>query len=124
MIQRLKFIILSLTAVVMLSVYATSTVSAIDLFPGCADGDTSKVCTASGKDNVAGLIANIISVLLYFIGAAAVIMIVIGGIKYVTSQGDANNMQSAKNTILYSVLGLIAAIAAQALVAFVVEWFS
>ena len=50
-------------------------------------------------------------------------MIIIGGFRYVTSQGDQTQMQSAKNTILYAVIGLIVAIAAYAIVSFVVTQF-
>ena len=51
------------------------------------------------------------------------IMIVIGGIKYTTSNGDASAVSGAKNTILYAVIGLLVAISAYAIVNFVVAKF-
>ncbi len=51
------------------------------------------------------------------------IMIVIGGIKYTTSNGDSSSVTSAKNTILYAVVGLIVAMMAYAIVNYVVGKF-
>jgi hypothetical protein len=58
------------------------------------------------------------------LGAVAVIMIVIGGIKYTISQGDSSALTSAKNTILYSVIGLVVAIFATAIIGFVSSYFA
>jgi multisubunit Na+/H+ antiporter MnhB subunit len=64
-----------------------------------------------------------VNVLLFILGAVAVIMIVIGGIKYTTSNGDASSVTSAKNTIMYAVVGLIVALMAYAIVNFVIQQF-
>jgi hypothetical protein len=48
-------------------------------------------------------------------------MIIIGGLKYVTSAGDSNSITSAKNTILYAIIGIIIAASAQFLVQFVLR---
>lgn len=71
--------------------------------------------------NIGTAITNIINIMLYALGAIAVIMIIIGGIRYTTSNGDSNGIQSAKNTILYAVAGLVVAILAYAIVNFVVS---
>jgi hypothetical protein len=60
-------------------------------------------------------IAMVINILLFVIGAVAVIMIIIGGIRYVTSNGDQAQVKGAKDTIMYSVIGLVVAILQQAL---------
>jgi len=77
----------------------------------------------AGNTDLGGLIRNIINILLYLIGAIAVIMIIIGGIRYTTSNGDASNTKSAKDTILYAVVGLVVAILAFAIVNFVLTSF-
>lgn len=69
-------------------------------------------------------IAQIINVLLFVIGAIAVIMIILGGIRYVLSNGDSAQIASAKNTVLYSVIGLVVALLAYAIVNFVVAQFA
>jgi hypothetical protein len=63
-----------------------------------------------------GIVTTIINVLLFIIGILCVIMIIFGGIRYTTSTGDKNRVDSAKNTIIYAVVGLIVAIVAYALV--------
>ena len=70
-----------------------------------------------------GVFKTITNVLLYIIGAVAVIMLIIGGIRYVTSGGDSGAVTSAKNTILYAVVGIVVAILAYAVVNFVIGSF-
>ena len=77
-------------------------------------------------DNVTeddGLIKKVVNLLLWAIGIISVIMIIIGGIRYTISQGDSSAVTSAKNTILYSIIGLIVAILAYAAVDFVINSF-
>jgi hypothetical protein len=88
------------------------------------------VDSAKGADQatdlfgVDGVFTTITNVLLFVIGAISVIMIIIGGIRYVVSGGDSANVTAAKNTILYAVVGIIVAILAYALVHFVVTSFT
>jgi len=70
-----------------------------------------------------GVFQTITNVLLFIIGAISVIMLIIGGIRYVVSGGDSSAVTSAKNTILYAVVGIVVAILAYALVNFVVTSF-
>jgi len=58
--------------------------------------------------------------LLAVIGIIAVVMLILGGIRYTTSQGDAEAIKSAKNTILYAIIGIVVAFAAFALVNYIV----
>ena len=71
-----------------------------------------------------GVFQTITNVLLFIIGAISVIMLIIGGIRYVVSGGDSSAVTSAKNTILYAVVGIVVAILAYALVNFVITSFS
>jgi hypothetical protein len=50
-------------------------------------------------------------------------MIIFGGIRYVTSTGDASRVKSAKDTVMYSVVGLIVAMLAYTIVNFVITRF-
>ncbi len=63
-----------------------------------------------------GAITTVVNVLLFIIGALAVIMLIYGGIRYVTSGGNQESVRAAKNTILYAVVGLVVSIFAYALV--------
>jgi hypothetical protein len=73
----------------------------------------------SGGVTVQGTFKNIVDVLLFIIGAVAVIMIIIGGIRYTLSGGDSSAVNSAKNTILYAVIGLIVAFVSYGIVRFI-----
>jgi glucose uptake protein GlcU len=67
-----------------------------------------------------GVFKQITNVVLYIVGVIAVIMLIIGGVKYVISGGDAKKVTDAKNTVLYAIIGLIIAFLAFAIVNFVI----
>lgn len=96
---------------------------AINVFDQCAGNADSAVCKAQGTDNVSSMVRIIINTLLIVLGMIAVVMIVIGGIRYTTSNGDSSAIKGAKDTILYAVVGLIVAIMSYAIVNFVVGAF-
>jgi len=81
---------------------------------------SNSVCQAGNKDKLSSFVRTIVDILLYILGAVAVIMVIIGGFMYVTSGGDTTAVTKAKNTILYAVVGLVVAILAYAIVHFVV----
>ena len=72
------------------------------------------------KDLAGDVFKNVVNILLFIIGAVSVIMLIYGGIRYTTSGGNANSVTAAKNTIMYSIIGLVVAILAFAVVQFVV----
>lgn len=102
--------------------------AALPVPAGAIDPIGSKHCTGSNRntavcrsqgDRADNLIGNVVNILMFILGAVSTIMIIVGGLKYVTSNGDSNSIQSAKTTILYSVVGLVVAISASAIVSFV-----
>jgi cytochrome bd-type quinol oxidase subunit 2 len=77
-------------------------------------------CTpGQGEEKVNDTLATVISVLSIVLGVISVIMIIVGGIKFTTSQGDGASTSSARNTIIYAVVGLVVAVIAQGIVRFV-----
>ena len=64
---------------------------------------------------------NIINTALMIVGVLAVAMIIFSGISYVTSAGDKAKTTKAKNTLIYSIVGLAVAISAYAIVNFVLS---
>ena len=72
------------------------------------------------QDLAGDVFKNVVNILLFIIGAVSVIMLIYGGIRYTTSGGNANSVTAAKNTIMYSIVGLVVAILAFAVVQFVV----
>lgn len=84
---------------------------------GCAK-PTNAAGQLFGSDSIFQTVTNI---LLFLIGAISVIMLIIGGIRYVVSGGDQNAITSAKNTILYAIIGIVVAFLAFAAVRFVTD---
>lgn len=84
---------------------------------------------AKGNDQVtnifgtSGVFSTITNVLLFLVGAISVLMIIIGGFRYVVSGGNSASVSAAKNTILYAVIGIIIAILAYAIINFVISSF-
>ncbi len=67
-----------------------------------------------------GEVSTIISVALGIIGALALLIITVSGLRYITAGGNPEKTAKAKNGIIYSLVGLVVAISAEAIVAFVV----
>lgn len=91
-----------------------------------ATGTKKTNCGDSG-DAACGIgdaVETVTNVLLFIIGAISVIMIILGGIRYVLSNGEAQQIAAAKNTILYAVIGLVVALLAYAIVGFVINQFT
>jgi len=99
------------------SVYAANVINA-----QCLDVPDSAVCQQSSSSN--DLAKNIINTLLYLVGALSVIMIIVGGIMYATSAGDAGQVTKAKQTLTYAVVGLVVSFAAFAIVKYAVSLFA
>lgn len=74
----------------------------------------------SGFD-LGSIMRTIINILSVIVGFVAVIMIIIGGVRYITSGGDSSNISAAKNTIIYAIIGLIIVALAQVIVHFVLK---
>ena len=66
-----------------------------------------------------GILTTITNILLFVVGALSVLMLIIGGLRYVISGGNASAVTAAKNTILYAIVGLIIAFLAYAAINFV-----
>ncbi len=71
------------------------------------------------EENLMPVVKTAINVVLGIVGVVAVAVIIIGGISFITSQGDTSKVAKARNTILYGVVGLVVALLAFAIVNFV-----
>jgi hypothetical protein len=92
-----------------------------DLFKSCS-GVESEICNDQANQTLFGagsIWGRVIDMLIFLVGAVSVIMIVVGGLRYTMSAGDSSAINGAKNTILYSIVGLVISIMAYAIVNFV-----
>ncbi len=77
--------------------------------------------TGANQNSVEDTIQAVINILSLVIGFVSIIMIMIGGFRYITSAGDSNSTTAAKNTILYAVIGLVVVAMAQVIARFVIN---
>lgn len=128
----MKKVILSAIAVALtvLGLGSIATVSPAYANVICPDGNTNAATLDECYNNKTGVFAQndlmntltiIINVIVGVVGFIAVAMIVMGGISFATSQGDASKVAKARNTILYGVVGLVVALLAYAIVNFVLK---
>lgn len=85
----------------------------------CEDNGTAQAVEGNsiyGADGILTKAARIISIL---VGIGSVIMIIIGGFKYVLAAGDTTSIANAKNTIIYAVVGLTVSLVSQGIITFV-----
>lgn len=89
--------------------------------------DVNSSCTSGGitdqqaKDKINRIVHSIINIFSLIVGFVSVIMIIIGGLKYITSGGDSSNITGAKNTIIYAIIGIVIVALSQFIVRFVLS---
>jgi cytochrome bd-type quinol oxidase subunit 2 len=71
------------------------------------------------ETDVNSTIKNVINLLSVLVGVVAVIMLILGGFRYITSGGTAEKVSNAKNTLVYAIVGLVIVALAQVIVRFV-----
>ena len=103
--------------------YASSPASKAEVCQGIGTITGTGSCdslTSSKKsiDNIAALVLNLLSAI---VGLIAVIFIIIGGMRYVTSAGNPQTTNDAKNTILYAIIGIFIVVLAQIIVKFLLH---
>ncbi len=81
-------------------------------------GQVGGTCTG-GANSINDVMEAVLQIISVIAGFAAVVMIVIAGLKYITSGGDSNSISSAKSTLIYALVGVIVVVLAQSLVLFV-----
>jgi len=111
------FILSALLLTVFISFGISTQVSAVTIMDGVNAARGNDV--PGGLFGSTGIITTIVNTLLFIAGGLSVIMIIFGGLRYVTSAGNSSSVTAAKNTILYAIVGLIIAFLAFAAVNFV-----
>jgi hypothetical protein len=137
MIQKIKtYIFMAMTAllvavpvIVPVAVYAApGTCSGIsgDVATGASDAvanGSTVDCSATGVDggSIATDASNLVKIFSIIVGVVAVVMVIVGGFRYITSGGDSGKVGSAKNSLIYAIVGLVIVALAQLIVHFVLN---
>lgn len=123
----MKRLVLSIAVLFALLTPALAYAQPVDIISDDActgEAANSSVCNKNKDDPITGSTSKLLviaNVLAWFGGAIAVIMIIYAGFVYVTSSGDDGKIKSAKNIILYSVVGLVVIVVSRIIVAFVID---
>ena len=120
---------LSLLVTMMVPVMITGSALAVDLVPACSDAklQATSVCPEIQKNSTATqspivhVIDIIINILAYVIGVAAVFGIILSGLRLMLANGDSGAINKARQSLLYSLVGLAVAALAESIVIFVLD---
>lgn len=85
------------------------------------DAINDSIKLGGGSGDVQGIAANIINVALSFLGIIAVVIVLIGGFKYMTSGGSEEKTTEARKLIVSGIIGLAIILSAWAITSFVVS---
>lgn len=138
MIQKIKMLIVTLVTSLLFAVSAAVPVTVLAVDPptsgpkiqdklcgGATDlkfnPSTGQCTTGPAESDFNNVLAKIINIISIIVGVVAVIMIIFGGFRYITSGGTSEKVTNAKNTILYGLIGLIIVALAQVIVRFVLK---
>lgn len=122
----MKIILFSLVLVLGLLLPA-SVAAQFDPLESACDSTTSdaSVCQVDGNNNPIagseGIILRVVRILSYVVGVASVLMVIFGGLKFITANGDSNNISSGRNTILYALIGVVVFLISQLIIRFVLS---
>lgn len=131
MIKKLKNIFLTLAAMSFVAaptlVMAPAAFAAVDIGGSLCQGTNIDVTangdqncgTGASRDQLQGLLTTVINLFSIVVGVIAVIMIIVGGLRYITSGGDSGKVTGAKTSIIYALVGLVIVAFAQLIVHYV-----
>lgn len=133
MINSLKS---KITQIILAAAFALSAIVAIPAIASAQPDIQSNLCSGASslqfgqerscdtddpQGQVNKLVTQIINIFSVLVGIVAVIMIIYGGFRYITSGGESGNVTTAKNTILYAIIGLVIVALAQFVVKFILS---
>ena len=103
--------------------------SANALFEGATDqacrgaslGDSPDCDPNAAASKVDSTLQQVVNILTTIVGIIAVILIIINGLRFITANGDSNNITAARNGVIYAIIGLIVVAMAQLIVRFVIN---
>jgi Type IV secretion system pilin len=128
-VKNFKTVLLVIASAFMLMTLSVATVSAQGAFSGSKQeacrganlSNDSSCHTTQSTNQIESAINFIVNLLTIIVGIVAVIMIIINGLKFITSNGDSNSISSAKHGIAYALVGLVIVALAQVIVRFVLS---
>jgi hypothetical protein len=125
MFKKLKTVVLTFTLVsALVGIVSVSPVAAAgalktDACAGLSQVDPSQGCGSNSGGTINTVIKAALNILSVVVGVVAVVMVVISGLRFITAQGDASSVASARSGLIYALVGLSVAALAQLIVHYV-----
>lgn len=130
----MKYIFLIITVLLMTVAFGLAAKSNVLAADNCQNSSTTEGAISCGVGGTTGVpvtptpakkinntVAQVVNIISIVGGILAVIFVIVGGYKYVTSGGDSSKVSSAKSTVMYALVGLVVVALAQILVKFVLS---
>lgn len=125
MMKKLTLLFISLCMPAMLFF---GSASAANIFQTCSgQASSTDVCQSvqaqnkAGGDPIISILKTVLDVVSYVAGVAAVILTIVGAIRFITSGGGPDSVKSARQTLIYVAVGIFIIAVAQTLVVFVLD---
>ena len=101
--------------------YAVAAVSLL-VTPAVASAQFATLTPFSGTSSgsLIGSITNIVNAMLTLAAVIAAIFVIIGGVRYITAQGDEDAVAAAKNTVIYAIIGVVVIALSAVIVNFII----
>lgn len=122
--KKLIITLFSILAVMFPATAMAATLSGdVDVCNGATNSAYCKDQSATGNPlfGADGILTKAASILTIVTGIISMFIMTIAGLRFITSSGDPAKIESAKNAILYSAIGLVVAISGQAIVSLVLN---
>ena len=131
MMKYIKLIALAVITVFTVgTIVIPSSASAVDVTtPLCSEvGDKPVVCEDAKNGNTTdpafgadGVVTKAIRLFLMIVGIIAIFVILVNAVRMITSMGSPDSFNSAKNGLIFAVVGLVIVLLAQTIITFVVR---
>ncbi len=116
--KKFLFSVMALSLLVLPTVAMAATAQPTDTQLGITEIDNSNL--ALSKENPIKTATNLINSAMTFLGLIAVVIILVGGFKWMTAMGNEENIKKAKELMTAGIIGLVIILAAWGIARYVV----
>lgn len=128
-IASIALLALTVAPVAVVANSLSASAASCDGIQNCVDGGISSTdssgatSSVDAETKVTELAQDVINIFSWVVGIISVIMVIVGGFQYITSGGDSGKVTTAKNTIMYALIGIVIVALSQIMVKFVLQKF-
>ncbi len=125
----MKRLLTALTTLLIAGTLLPAPAFAFDLFPVCSDGGAGASAVCQGRSGGStnpltgsnGLLRGIAGIIALVTGVIAVVIVIIGGLRFVLAGGDPGKVKSARDTIVFAIVGLVVIVLADSIISLVIS---